>query len=217
MSRTTEWGSDEQRLGWDHEYKAGHIIPSSTRRTPAKALLLYDQLIDYPTLTPILDAGCGNGRNACHVASKGCAVVAADFSEKALDATRQLAAETKVAARVRAVNTRLRDRWEFHDAQFGMVLDSYVFCHVLDGGDQTAYRQELHRVLRPGGLLYSAVFSTDDSYYCHLAGGTTQSGSVVLDPLNGFRKFLYSEEQFLSFFAATFRIVNDAIETVVEQ
>jgi SAM-dependent methyltransferase len=191
---------------WDREYREGHVIPSTLRHSPSKALAMYEGLVDFRAFSPVLDAGCGNGRNAVYMAGKGCEVIAADYSDVALGLVRQRAIESGVANRVHPLNVTLGDRWPFPDGQFGLVLDSYVFCHILDRQEQEAYRDELRRVLRPCGLLYSAVFSTDDAYYRELAGGRAESGTVVLDPSNGVRKYLYSEREFQEFFAVNLRM-----------
>jgi len=39
----------------------------------------------------VLELGCGNGRNAVHLASLGCTVDAVDFSERAVEWTQQRA------------------------------------------------------------------------------------------------------------------------------
>jgi SAM-dependent methyltransferase len=205
MSAKSEWGSTEQRLIWDREYREGHVIPSTLRSLPSKALAMYDGLVDFGTLSPILDAGCGNGRNAIYLAGKGCEVVAVDYSEAALELTRRRAAEAGVAERIRPLAVTLGDQWPFSDGEFSLVIDSYVFCHILDRTARLAFKNQLKRVLRPSGLLYSAVFSTEDAYYRELAGGGAESGTIVLDPRNGVKKHLYSEEEFRAFFADGFR------------
>lgn len=196
-----QWGSHEERAIWDREYREGHFIPSTLRRIPSKALALYEGIVDFSALSPALDAGCGNGRNAVYLAGKGCDVTAADYSEVALDLVKERACESGVSARVHTLPVTLSGRWPFQDGQFRFVLDSYVSCHILDLQERENYRSELCRVLETGGLLYTAVFCTDDRYYCELAGGTAANGTVVLDPHNGVKKYLFSEDYFRNFFS----------------
>ena len=60
-------GPDLRRQLWDREYSELRVIPSTSfRAAPSKALLLYEKLVDYSRLTPVLDAGCGNGRNSIY-------------------------------------------------------------------------------------------------------------------------------------------------------
>ena len=98
---------------WDHEYDHGQIIPSSLRPQVSKALVLYEHFFNFGQISPVLDAGCGNGRNAIYFAKKGCEVQAVDFSESALGLVRKRANEAGVADQIRVSNQCLQDRWSF--------------------------------------------------------------------------------------------------------
>jgi SAM-dependent methyltransferase len=195
-----------QRM-WDCEYGEVQLIPSSTRPLPSKALVQYEGLLDFSGLSPVLDAGCGNGRNSIYLASKGCTVDAVDLSPVALALVRQRALAAEVSHKIRIHQQVLKAPWPFSDATFRLVLDSYVFCHILEQKKQIEYRNELHRVLQPSGLLYSSVFCTDDAYYQELADNGSLARPVVQDPHNGVRKYLYTEEGFKEFFSECFRII----------
>jgi len=60
----------------------------------------------------VLELGCGNGRNAVHLASLGCTVDAVDFSERAVELTRQ-------RARSAAARRRQRRETDGKDRCFG--------------------------------------------------------------------------------------------------
>ncbi len=197
----------EQQQLWDREYREVHVIPSSIRLLPSKSLLIYERLVDFARLTPVLDAGCGNGRNAIYLAGKGCEVYAVDFSEEALGYLKHRAYAAGLLDNIHVYNLALRGYWPFPDDHFGLVLDSYVFCHTVDPGEREAYRRELRRVMRTSGMLYSAVFCIDDAYYRELLNVSNTGSLVVLDPHNGIRKYLYTEEEFRDFFSMEFRIV----------
>ena len=196
----------EHRHLWDREYRELNVIPSSTRTSPSKPLLLYEGLLNLERFTPVLDAGCGNGRNAIYLAAKGCKVRAVDFSDVALTRVRQRAAAAGVLENVSTENLTLGGHWSLPDDHFALVLDSYVFCHVIDRAEQENYRRQLRRVMQPSGMLYSAVFCTDDEYYRE-AAGLNIGDRVVLDTHNGIRKYLYTEEEFRNFFSSEFRVV----------
>lgn len=206
IKQLVAWQVEQQRL-WDREYREGHVIPSSIRPSPSKALLIYEGLVDFARLTPVLDAGCGNGRNAIYLAGKGCEVHAVDFSEEALGYLKHRAHAAGLLDSIHVHNLALREHWPFPDDHFGLVLDSYVFCHIVDSSEQEAYRHELRRVIRASGMLYSAVFCIDDAYYRELLQASNISSRIVLDPRNGIRKYLYTEEEFRDFFSMEFRIV----------
>jgi SAM-dependent methyltransferase len=206
MKVNCESTAEETRRLWDREYGETKVIPSSIRPLPSKALVLYEGLVDFSQLSPVLDAGCGNGRNAIYMASKGCTVHAIDSSAVALEFLRQRASGAGLLDRIEVHNQFLGDAWPFSDDRFGFVLDSYVFCHYLERSSQETYREELRRVLRPGGLLYSSVFCVDDAYYAEMLPSSSGNRRIVRDPRNGIQKFLYTEDEFRKFFSECFRI-----------
>src|SRR5260370_25874066 len=73
----------------NREYASIKAIPSSTREQPAKALVLFADLLGFSNGARVLDAGCGNGRNSVFLAQRGCRVTAVDFSEEAVNETKR--------------------------------------------------------------------------------------------------------------------------------
>ena len=69
---------------WENEYIVKKSLPSSYRNTPSRGLILVDSLIPFTKNNRVLDLGCGIGRNALYLASKGLEVDAIDFSNAAL-------------------------------------------------------------------------------------------------------------------------------------
>ena len=189
---------------WDREYTELQVIPSTIRPLPSKALLLYDGLINFRELSPVLDIGCGNGRNSIFLALKGCVVEAVDASPAALSLLRQRASEAHVHDVISVKNLLLEGAWPFPTDHFGLTLDSYVFCHILDARPREEFRHELYRVTRPNGMVYTAAFGVDDEYYAELR---EKSGPIVEDPRNGVVKRLYTEQEFHDFFAERFRVL----------
>jgi len=197
-----EQGTAEGPL-WEAEYGDLQVIPSSTRTLPSKALVLFSELLELSKAGRVLDAGCGNGRNSVYLAEKGCEVDAVDTSETALRQLDRLARDRGVYGRVHSHNRSLADPLPFPNDHFDLALDSYVFCHFTDNDLKEHYRQEMARVLRPGGLLFSSVFCTDDAYYAQFADWKTK---LAVDPNNGLTKRLYSESEIKAFFAEDFAL-----------
>src|SRR5262249_55271741 len=100
---------------WEREDRHLHSIPSSTRTVPSKALLLFEPLMDLKRDLVVLDAGCGNGRNAVHLAAKGCKIIATDFSPAALAATSQLAVASGLLDRIEPARVNLSEPLPFVD------------------------------------------------------------------------------------------------------
>jgi SAM-dependent methyltransferase len=197
---------ERERALWENEYGERQVIPSTLRPSPSKPMLLYEGLVDFARFSPVLDAGCGNGRNAIHLAAKGCVVHAVDFSAAALEVLRRRASDAGVLDRIRVYHMPLEEPWPLPSDHFALVLDSYVSCHVLDQPSREAYGRELRRVLRPSGILYSSVFCVDDAYYRGFMT-SPQASNVVTDPHNGIKKYLYTEEEFREFFSRALTIV----------
>jgi len=106
----------------------------------------------------ILDAGCGTGGNLAHLAGAG-RRVGLDFSPDALASARK----RDLAQLVRGTVASL----PFARASFDAVISMSVICHQWVADPADALR-EVHRVLRPGGLLfvdvpaYESLTSPDD-------------------------------------------------------
>ena len=154
---------------WNREYQEIRSIPSSTRRLPSKALLLFEKILDFNKPRRVLDAGCGNGRNAVYLGAKGSHVVAVDFSSAALATVKSEVEPSGIGHRISLEKVDLLDALPFSDGTFDLCLDSYVSCHFTNNIDHTHYWSELSRVTRPGGHIFSSVFASDDEYYSKLA------------------------------------------------
>lgn len=90
-----------------------------------------------------LDAACGTGRHAAHLAANGCDVVGVDQSAEMLDVARsKLPAATFHQASLEAL--------PFDSGTFDVATCALALCHL---PDPTAAVVEIGRVLRPGGTL----------------------------------------------------------------
>lgn len=103
----------------------------------------------------VLDAGCGTGENALHIAALGVPVLGFDVAETALAMAREKAAKRGIEAEFVAADAlhlgRLRRR-------FATVLDCGLF-HTFDGAERPGYVASLASVTEHGGTLYVLCFS----------------------------------------------------------
>ncbi len=188
---------------WDLEFGVRQAIPSSTRVEPAKALTLFTEVLGLNAPMKVLDAGCGNGRNAVYLAKRGCHVTAVDFANFPIDETRRRVVEAGLSHSVSVVRHSLADSVPFPDESFDFVLDSYVFCHFLRDEIGQRFWHEMARTTKPGGCLLSVVFSRDDEYYASIR---KNNDDLVCDPANGIWKRLYSEREIKGFFYRQFEL-----------
>lgn len=106
----------------------------------------------------VLDAGCGTGENALHLAARGMRVVGIDAAPTAIARARE-----KAAARGLAVPFLVADALDLGSLRrrFETVLDCGLF-HAFDPAQRRPYAQSLCEVLSPGGTLHLLCFSDEE-------------------------------------------------------
>jgi SAM-dependent methyltransferase len=105
----------------------------------------------------VLDAGCGTGDNALHVASLGLPVLGFDVAGTALAIARAKAADRGIEAEFVPADALRLERLE---RTFQTVLDCGLF-HTFDAGERPGYVASLASVTERGGTLYVLCFSDD--------------------------------------------------------
>src|ERR1039457_3885592 len=105
----------------------------------------------------VLDAGCGTGEHALHVASLGLPVLGVDVAETALAIAREKAADRGIEVEFAAADAF---RLERLDRKVSTVLDCGLF-HTFDGGERPRYVASLASVTEHDGTLYVLCFSDD--------------------------------------------------------
>ena len=105
----------------------------------------------------MLDAGCGTGENALHVASLGLPVLGVDVAETALAIARAKAGDRGIEVEFAAADAFKLERL---GRRFDTVLDCGLF-HTFDGGERPGYVASLASVTRRDGTLYVLCFSDD--------------------------------------------------------
>lgn len=125
---------EAERVPWDDPWPPPEIIDLAETQLPGRAL----------------DLGCGYGRVAIHLAGRGWSVDAIDFIPKAIDIARQRVASAGVEEWVRCHVASAADL-RFLEPPYDLAVD--IGCmHSFTEEMLVAYRAELTRLLRPGGL-----------------------------------------------------------------
>jgi SAM-dependent methyltransferase len=145
--------SHERRAGqpWDASYVGGPAPWDTGRPQPAILRLAGEGAF----VGAVLDAGCGTGENALHLASLGLDVVGVDVAETALSIAREKAADRAVDADFVLADALRLDRL---GQVFDTVLDSGLF-HTFDSDERRDYVASLASVTRSGAKLYVLCFS----------------------------------------------------------
>jgi SAM-dependent methyltransferase len=107
----------------------------------------------------ILDAGCGYGRNLVHLLREGCEIFALDADREGVAHVRQLAALLAPGLPPDNFQTGTIEHMPFVDAFADVVLCNSVLHFARSDAHFRAMLDELWRVLRPGGLLFTRLGS----------------------------------------------------------
>jgi SAM-dependent methyltransferase len=123
----------------------------------------------------VLDAGCGTGENALHVASlglPGLSVLGVDVAETAV-AIAQEKAKAKAKTKTGANGTEACDMKAefavadaFHLERLGRMFQTVLDCglfHTFDRDERPGYVASLASVTEPGATLYVLCFSDEGS------------------------------------------------------
>lgn len=126
-------------------------------------IYLFDQLLK-GRITPddrILDAGCGSGRNAHYLLAEKFHVWGVDHNPRAVGAFAELAAELDHPVSAERAQVSELDRLPFPDHTFDVVICSAVLHFATGHAHFQAMVAELWRVLRPGGLFFARLASSE--------------------------------------------------------
>ncbi len=149
-SRSVDHASD-----WDGMYAGGeHRWDIGGPSPPLVAALARGEVVPPGrALVP----GCGFGHDVRLLAARGFDAVGVDFSRRAVDEARRLAAATGVSG----ARFERRDALRLpaaHDGAFDLVFEQTFFCAVHPSRRED-YVASLSRCLRPGGLLLGLFFT----------------------------------------------------------
>ncbi|MGH3357444.1 MAG: class I SAM-dependent methyltransferase [Nocardioidaceae bacterium] len=136
---------------WDASYQDGPAPWDIGRPQPAIVRLASEG----GCAGAVLDAGCGTGENALHVASLGLSVLGVDVAETALATAREKAVDRGIEVEFAVADALRLDRL---GRRFDTVLDCGLF-HTFDGDERRGYVAGLGSVTEIGGTLYVLCFS----------------------------------------------------------
>jgi SAM-dependent methyltransferase len=107
----------------------------------------------------VLDAGCGTGENALHIARLGLPVLGVDVAETALAIAREKAATVGSTIKLEFVAADA-----FHLERLGRSFKTVLDCglfHTFDADERPKYVASLARVTEHDGTLYVLCFSNE--------------------------------------------------------
>ena len=111
----------------------------------------------------VLDAGCGEGRNALMMAAEGLHVACLDTSEKALELTKGQAESRGLKLRMSFHQASIT-KVPFDDGQFDAVL-CWRLVYYMPLTEARKAMEEFKRILRPGGYVYVSIPTEEYNYF----------------------------------------------------
>jgi SAM-dependent methyltransferase len=140
-------------LPWDASYHDGPAPWDTGRPQPAVVRVAAEGGF----AGAVLDAGCGTGENALHIAALGWPVLGVDVAETALAIARAKADDRGIEVEFATADALGLDR-------LGRIFDTVLDCglfHSFGGDERAGYVASLASVTRREGTLYVLCFSDD--------------------------------------------------------
>ena len=138
-------------LPWDASYRDGPAPWDTGHPQPAVVRLAAEGAF----AGAVLDAGCGTGENALHVAALGLPVLGVDVAATALEIARRKASERGIEAEFAEADAFQLDRL---GRRFETVLDCGLF-HTFNSDERPRYAANLASVTGQDAALYVLCFS----------------------------------------------------------
>jgi SAM-dependent methyltransferase len=194
---------------WDNEYKnANHLKLSTDHSEDLEKFtrwIIREKREDVLTpLASVLDVGCGNGRNLIFLARQfGLPGVGYDISTAAVAQAKAASAGLDLTYQARSIAGSL----ELPDNSQTLVLDMMT-SHFLNEAERKFLRDEIFRVLRPGGFVFMKTFLADGDLHTRrlLKDAPAKEENTYIHPVIGVPEYVYSEEVLTDFLAEKFII-----------
>ncbi|OGG41764.1 hypothetical protein A2837_00935 [Candidatus Kaiserbacteria bacterium RIFCSPHIGHO2_01_FULL_46_22] len=149
-----------------------------------------------------LDLGSGNGRNLIFLAREfGVTGVGYDLSTAAVAEAKRLSSGLPITYEARSIAGTI----DLPDASQDLVLDMMT-SHFLVASEREVLRNEIHRVLRPGGWLFMKTFLRDDDLHTIrlLKEFPANEPGSYIHPVIGVPEHAYGENELLEFLSEKF-------------
>lgn len=192
---------------WDQEYTNPEHLKLSTNESADLAkftrwLGRRERADILSTESSVVDVGCGNGRNLIFLANTfGMKGYGVDISSAAIAQAKRASQELNITYHVGSAAAPLT----LADASQDLALDMMT-SHFLDANGRIQLRDELFRVLKPGGYLFMKTFLKDEDLHTArlLKEHPGKEPGTYIHPVMGVAEYVYSEEELVAFLSERF-------------
>jgi SAM-dependent methyltransferase len=194
---------------WDREYIEGGNLKLSTEESEDLAKFIRWLGRQKDTLPVVkgesaVDVGCGNGRNLVYLAEHlGLTGTGYDTSTAAIKEAESLSRNLPLSYTVRSIAGDL----PLADNSQAIALDMMA-SHFLSATEREHLRDEIFRMLRPGGWLFLKTFLLDEDLHSERLLREFPSGepNTYIHPVIGVPEHVYSEAELTEFLEERFLV-----------
>lgn len=151
----------------------------------------------------VIDVGCGNGRNIIYLAREfSMNGTGFDLSSAAIAQAKAAAGNLPLTFETKKVTGEL----PLPDNSHTIALDMMT-SHFLGKSERETLRNELFRVLAPGGYLFMKTFLKDGDLHTRrlLEEAPGKEDGTYIHPVIGMPEYVYSEEELTDFMGELFQ------------
>lgn len=156
----------------------------------------------------VVDFGCGNGRNLVYLAKEfGVQGAGIDISSEAVKQAEQAAAEQGNLPLTFTTRSIAGEFPEFENESCDLALDMMT-SHFLKAAQRDAFRNELVRIIKPGGWFFFKTFVSDGDLHTPrlLREHPADEPGAYIHPRLNVYEFVWSERGIIDFFGPHFEI-----------
>jgi SAM-dependent methyltransferase len=192
---------------WDQEYKNPEHLALSTE--PGEDLVKFMRWLarfdgDSAPMTAgtAVDFGCGNGRHLIYLAREfGLTGIGYDQSRTAIEQAKQLSRDLPLRYTARSI----AGSFDLPDASAVLALDMMT-SHYLTRDERATLRDEIHRILAPGGFFFMKTFLRDGDLHSErlIKESPGAEPNSYIHPVIGVAEYVYSEDELIPFIREQF-------------
>jgi len=153
---------DKQAQHWENTFINR---PETFGVSPSAAAIRAAEIFNKKDITNILELGAGQGRDTLFFAQKGFHIQVLDYSQTGLDNIIKKAKTLGVDKLITGKIHDVRNPLPFTDEKFGGCFSHMLYCMALTTKELKFLSDEIHRVLKNGGVNIYTVRHTGDGDY----------------------------------------------------
>jgi len=153
---------DQQSQHWDDNFLSK---PEMFGLEPSVAATKAVKSFQDKNIKSIVELGAGLGRDTIFFAKKSINVNALDYSKTSIERIKHKSNEQNLTKFINTKFFDIRKKLPFEDNSIDGCFSHMLYCMALSILDLKNLNNEIHRILKPGGINIYTVRNTDDGDY----------------------------------------------------